>query len=92
MLAGLAVSNYGLSPLQTFVSVFLGDQFSLGGIWVWSAVAQDQLWAQPMVFLLIILCSLPVNWLLASPLDLWLTLFNPVYNIQAESSWIKGMC
>ena len=28
------------------------------------------------------LCSLPVNWLLALPLDLGLTLFNPVYNKQ----------
>jgi hypothetical protein len=28
------------------------------------------------------LCSLPVNWLLALPLDLWLTLFNPVHNKQ----------
>jgi hypothetical protein len=35
--------------------------------------------------------SLPVNWLLALPLHLWLTLFNRVYNIQAESSWIKGV-
>ena len=34
------------------------------------------------LFFLIILCSLPVNWLLALPLDLWLTLFNPVYNKQ----------
>jgi hypothetical protein len=40
-------------------------------------------------FFLIILPSLLVNWLLTLPLDLWLTLFNPVYNIQAESSWIK---
>jgi hypothetical protein len=45
-----------------------------------------------MVFLLIILCSLPVNWLLALPLDLGLTLFNPVYNIQAESPWFKAVC
>jgi hypothetical protein len=36
--------------------------------------------------------SPPVNWLLALPLDIWLTLFNSVYNIQTESSWIKGMC
>lgn len=28
------------------------------------------------------LSSLPVNWLLALPLDLWLTLFNLVYNKQ----------
>jgi hypothetical protein len=26
------------------------------------------------------LCSIPVNWLLALPPDLGLTLFNPVYN------------
>ena len=32
--------------------------------------------------------SLPVNWMLA----LWLTLFNLVYSIQAEGSWIKGVC
>jgi hypothetical protein len=31
-----------------------------------------------------------VNWLLALPLD-FITLFNPVYNIQAESFWIKGL-
>ena len=29
------------------------------------------------VFFLIILCSLPVNWLLVLPLDLWLTFSNP---------------
>jgi hypothetical protein len=28
------------------VSALLGDQLSPGCIWVWSAVAQDQLWAQ----------------------------------------------
>lgn len=38
-----------------------------------------------LFFFLIILCLLPVNWLLALPLDQWLTLFTPVYNIQAES-------
>jgi hypothetical protein len=38
----------------------------------------------PPGFLLMILCSLPVNWFLALPLDLWLTLFNSGYNIQAE--------
>jgi hypothetical protein len=37
-------------------------------------------------FSLIILCLPPVNWLLTLPLDLWLALFNHVYNIQAESS------
>jgi hypothetical protein len=42
------------------------------------------------VFFSIILDSLPVNWLLALLLDQWLTLFNPVYTIQAESSWIKA--
>jgi hypothetical protein len=26
------------------------------------------------------LCSLPINWLFAPPLDLWLTLFNSVYD------------
>ena len=44
VLAGLAVSDCGLSLLQACVSVLLGDQFSLGGIWVWRAVAQGQLW------------------------------------------------
>ena len=43
VLAGLAVSDCGLSLLQACVSVLLGDQFSLGGIWVWRAVAQGQL-------------------------------------------------
>ena len=43
------------------------------------------------IFFLIILCSLPVNWLLAPFLDQWLNLFNPIYNIQAKSSWIKGV-
>ena len=46
VLAGLAVSDCGLSLLQACVSVLLGDQFSLGGIWVWRAVAQGQLQAQ----------------------------------------------
>jgi hypothetical protein len=32
VLAGLAVSDYGLSLLQAFVSVLLGDQFFLGRI------------------------------------------------------------
>ena len=34
VLAGLAVSDCGLSLLQACVSVLLGDQVSLGGIWV----------------------------------------------------------
>ena len=34
VLVGLAVSDCGLSLLQACVSVLLGDQFSLGGIWV----------------------------------------------------------
>ena len=42
--AGLAVSDFGLSLLQACVSVLLEDQFSLGEIWVWRAVVQDQLW------------------------------------------------
>ena len=42
--AGLAVSDYGLSLLQACVSILLGDQFSLGEIYVWRAVAQGQLW------------------------------------------------
>jgi hypothetical protein len=41
------------------------------------------------VFSLISLCSLPVNCLLAVPLDLWLALFNSVYIIQTEISRIK---
>ena len=40
VLAGLAVSDGGLSLLQACVSVFLEVQFFLGGIWVWRAVAQ----------------------------------------------------
>ena len=42
--AGLAVSDCGLSLLQFYVSELLGEQFSLGGIWVWSTMAQEQLW------------------------------------------------
>ena len=38
VLTGLAVSDYGLSILQIYVSVLLGDQFSQGGIWVWRTV------------------------------------------------------
>ena len=37
VLAGLGVSDFNLSFLQTCVSVLIGDQFS-GGIWVWWAV------------------------------------------------------
>ena len=44
VLAGLAVSDCGLSLLQASVPLLLGDQFSQGGIWVWLAVAQGQLW------------------------------------------------
>jgi hypothetical protein len=44
VLSGFAVSGCGLSLLQASVSVLLGDQFSLGGIYVWRAVAYDQLW------------------------------------------------
>jgi hypothetical protein len=43
VLASLAVSDCSFSLLQAFVSVLLGDQIFLGGIWVWRAVAQDQL-------------------------------------------------
>ena len=43
VLVGLAVSDYGLSLLQACVFALLGDQLSPGGIWVWNAVAQDQL-------------------------------------------------
>ena len=46
VLAGLAVSDSGLSLLQAHVLVLLGDKFSLEGIWVWRAVAQGQLQAQ----------------------------------------------
>ena len=44
VLAVLAVSDCGLSLLQPCVLVLLEDQFSWGGIWVWRAVAQGQLW------------------------------------------------
>lgn len=37
------------------------------------------------------LCSLQINWLLTLPLDLWLTLFNFIYNIQTESTWTFGV-
>ena len=43
VLAGLAVSDCGLSLPQASVSVLLGDQFSPGGIKVWRVV-QCQLW------------------------------------------------
>ena len=43
VLADLAVSDCSLSFLQAYVSVLLGDQFSLGGNWVWRAMAQGQL-------------------------------------------------
>jgi hypothetical protein len=43
VLAGLAVSDCGLSFLPACVSVLLGDQTSAGGIWVWRGVAQGQL-------------------------------------------------
>jgi hypothetical protein len=44
VLVGLAVSDCGLFLLQACVSVLLGYQLSLGGIWVWGAVAQGHLW------------------------------------------------
>ena len=43
VLDGFAVSYCGLSLLQACASVLKGEQFSLGEIWVWRAVAQDQL-------------------------------------------------
>ena len=43
VLVGLAVSDYGFSLLQHYVSVLPGDQFFKGGIWVLKAVAWDQL-------------------------------------------------
>jgi hypothetical protein len=43
LLPGLAVSDCGLSVLQACVSVFLEDQFSLGGTQVWKDVVQGQL-------------------------------------------------
>ena len=39
VLAGLAVSDVGLSLFQSWVPVLLGDQFCLGGICLWRAVA-----------------------------------------------------
>jgi hypothetical protein len=44
VLAGLAVIDFGLSLLQACESVLLGDQLSLGGIWIWRAVVQGLLW------------------------------------------------
>jgi hypothetical protein len=35
MLAGLAVSDFGLSLLQVCVSALLENHLSPGGIWVW---------------------------------------------------------
>ena len=76
MLAGIAVSGCDLTPLQTCVPVFLGDQFSSGRIWAWRAVAQGQLqgedrnWMDPVPT-----CSLvPVSW--------WL---------RAGSSWARNL-
>jgi hypothetical protein len=43
VLAGFAFSDCGLFLLQACMSVLLGDQFSLGGICMWRAVAQGQL-------------------------------------------------
>jgi hypothetical protein len=43
VLAGLAVSDCGLSLLQAYLSVVLKDQFSLGGILVLRSVAPGQL-------------------------------------------------
>jgi hypothetical protein len=42
--AVLGISDCDWSLLQACTSEFLGDQLSLGGIWVLSAVAQGQLW------------------------------------------------
>ena len=49
VLADLAISDCDLSLLQAPVLELLGDQFSPGGIWVWSTVAQDQLWVQTRI-------------------------------------------
>ena len=43
MLTGLG--QWLLPPVLTDVSALLGDQLSPDGIWVLSAVAQNQLWA-----------------------------------------------
>jgi hypothetical protein len=43
VLPGLAISDCGLYLLQPCLSLFLGDKFSLGGMWVWRAVAQGHL-------------------------------------------------
>lgn len=43
------------------------------------------------VFFSWVLGSLPVNLMLTAPIYLWLTLFNPVDNIQTEGTWIKGV-
>ena len=39
-------------PVLTSVTALLGDQLSSSSIWVWSAVAQDQTWAQTKTVLL----------------------------------------
>ena len=39
----------GVSSVLTGLSALLGGSLSLSGIWVWSTVAQDQLWAQTPV-------------------------------------------
>ena len=39
-------------PVLTGVPTLLVDQLFPGGIWVWSAVAQDQTWAQTKTVLL----------------------------------------
>jgi hypothetical protein len=49
VLAGLAVSIFGLSLLQACVSVLLGVQLSPGRIWAWRAVVQGQLWSADRV-------------------------------------------
>jgi hypothetical protein len=61
----LAVSDCGLSLLQAWVSILLlVDQFSPGGIWVWKAVAQGQLWGADRNWKgPVLICSLvPVSW------------------------------
>ena len=46
VLAIHALSDCGLSLLQSSLPVLQGDEVSPGGIWVWHAVSQDQLRAQ----------------------------------------------
>ena len=69
VLAGLAISDCGLSLLQACVSALLGYQFSLGGIWLWGTVAQvtpgaEGNWKDPVPC-----CSLVPGsqWLLVHP-------------------------